>query len=522
MSWGHAALDLAEDADERAVKRAYAKRLRSTRPDDDPVGFQQLHEAYQAALSWAQYRAQWQDEDDDDGEHGLSPVPASGVAQELQLDQAVASAAAPGSATAPVEEVTAAAHAPGAHDPVRPLDDGDTRYPAAAHAEPSAPERVAIPLQPPAAPPVDPDVVARRIINEAQQSEPPAFERWLQLRPELWSLRDKPLIGDAVLAALMSREVPIHIGNFDLLSQCFQWNEVGSGLDPYDADACRLRLHRLWVLQPRNHAALGRFLHRDGVPLDPEKARIRLDRLTRPWARWQSLWSACWPDRVSAMRDTLARLDIHDAGDAPPPLRREQVAFWLALADRSTLGSGRMQVALLRSALLAAIVMAVVPLLGMLINLAPTRRSGGFIPPLAMTEFVQIGLVAAAAVLALGAVLPALRAIAQWQVGDEDPAVRWPHLKLWLIPLLAITALLVIHVADARVAGSALAWLTLGLSIRRWWHRAGYVFQFNGWLLLGLWPFLKLGGLALMFGEIAVVGALLAWTVDAMTKVVRH
>ena len=181
-----------------------------------------------------------------------------------------------------------------------------------------------------------------------------------------------------------------------------------------------------------------------------------------------------------------------------------------------------MQVALLRSALLAAIVMAVVPLLGMLINLAPTRRSGGFIPSLAMTEFGQIGLVAAAAVLALGAVLPALRAIAQWQVGDEDPAVRWPHLKLWLIPLLAMTALLVIHVADARVAGSALAWLTLGLSIRRWWHRAGYVFQFNGWLLLGLWPFLKLGGLALMFGEIAVVGALLAWTVDAMTKVVRH
>jgi hypothetical protein len=522
MSWGHAALDLEEDADERAVKRAYAKRLRTTRPDDDPVGFQQLHEAYQAALGWAQYRAQWQDEEDDEGGHQLSPMTVTGAAQGPQLDDAMASSAAAGTAPAPVEEVMAAANAPAAHDPVRTLDDGDTPYPAAAHADPSAPDRVSVPLQQPAAPPVDPDVCARRIINEAQQSEPPAFERWLQLRPELWSLRDKPLIGDAVLAALLSREVPIHIGNFELLSQCFGWNEVGSGLDPYDADACRLRLHRLWVLQPRNHAALGRFLHRDGVPLDPEKARIRLDRLTRPWARWPSLWSACWPERVNEMRDTLARLDIHDASAAPPPLRREQVAFWLALADGSTLGWVRMQVALLRSALLAAIVMAVVPLLGMLVNLTPTRRSGGFIPPLGMPEFVQIGLLAAAVVLALGAVLPALRAIAQWQVGDEDPSVRWPLLKLWLIPLLAVTALLVIHPADARVAGSALAWLTLGLSIRRWWHRAGYVFQFSGWLLLGIWPFLKLGGLALMFGEIAIVGALLAWTVDAMTKVVRR
>ncbi len=34
-----AALGLDEDADERAVKRAYAQRLRSTRPDEDPEGF---------------------------------------------------------------------------------------------------------------------------------------------------------------------------------------------------------------------------------------------------------------------------------------------------------------------------------------------------------------------------------------------------------------------------------------------------------------------------------------------------
>lgn len=56
MSWGLGVLELDEDADERAIKRAYAQRLRVTRPDDDPVAFQQLHEAYQAALAWARDR----------------------------------------------------------------------------------------------------------------------------------------------------------------------------------------------------------------------------------------------------------------------------------------------------------------------------------------------------------------------------------------------------------------------------------------------------------------------------------
>lgn len=40
--------------------------------------------------------------------------------------------------------------------------------------------------------------------------------------------------------------------------------------------------------------------------------------------------------------------------------------------------------------------------------------------------------------------------------------------------------------------------------------------------MLALWPFLKLGGLALMFGEVALGIALLAWTVDAVTQVARQ
>ena len=42
---------------ERDVKRAYAGKLRETRPEDDPVAFQALHEAYQQALWLARHGA---------------------------------------------------------------------------------------------------------------------------------------------------------------------------------------------------------------------------------------------------------------------------------------------------------------------------------------------------------------------------------------------------------------------------------------------------------------------------------
>lgn len=46
-------LGLRPDADAREIKRAYARLLKTTRPDDDAVAFQALNEAYQAALAMA-------------------------------------------------------------------------------------------------------------------------------------------------------------------------------------------------------------------------------------------------------------------------------------------------------------------------------------------------------------------------------------------------------------------------------------------------------------------------------------
>ena len=50
-------LQIAPTSDERAIKRAYAKLLKTTRPDDDAAGYQRLREAFDEALAIAPYLA---------------------------------------------------------------------------------------------------------------------------------------------------------------------------------------------------------------------------------------------------------------------------------------------------------------------------------------------------------------------------------------------------------------------------------------------------------------------------------
>lgn len=85
-------LGVEPDADKKTIKLAYAKRLKKTRPDDDPDGFKALHAAYKTALSvCAQPRYDDYYAGDDDFNHGYYAAEPNPVAQ---VDEAPAAPAA--------------------------------------------------------------------------------------------------------------------------------------------------------------------------------------------------------------------------------------------------------------------------------------------------------------------------------------------------------------------------------------------------------------------------------------------
>ena len=67
--------------DQRAIKRAYAARLKQCRPDEQPEAFQRLHAAYKQALEWAAWQAhqlaEAAEHSDADDDRQQQPVPAA-------------------------------------------------------------------------------------------------------------------------------------------------------------------------------------------------------------------------------------------------------------------------------------------------------------------------------------------------------------------------------------------------------------------------------------------------------------
>lgn len=80
-------LGIAPTEDQRAIQKAYATRLRVTRPDEDPRGFQELREARDQAMAERRHLAMAQAADDD--EPPVEPPPAE-PAPELVKTEAVA------------------------------------------------------------------------------------------------------------------------------------------------------------------------------------------------------------------------------------------------------------------------------------------------------------------------------------------------------------------------------------------------------------------------------------------------
>lgn len=309
MTWAFELLGLPLDADAASIKRAYAKLLRSTRPDENPEAFQRLHIAYKIALAQA-------------------AMPA---------EQEQASVNSPISAGSPA--VSPTGETPG-------------------DATPDASVFIA-----PTGPAVDIGRLANEVIRAAMHTErSPELEAWLQARQEFWPIAIKQQTGQLVIHRLFQQPQAMSPECLEALLHFFDLDHVLSGINPVALQQLRQQQLTLWELVPDNHRLLALRMRRLwGQQPDTLLLGDDIALLQRPFRWLAALRAAVQIGRTRELgRLALTLSNKGHLDQLPPSINRQHTQFWLAAAaprgamtwPRFAIGSFRAALAALAAALI--------------------------------------------------------------------------------------------------------------------------------------------------------------------------
>jgi hypothetical protein len=281
-------LGVGRDADEREIRRAYTARLRHTRPDDDPEGFQRLHEAYQRLLQIRRHQA------------GQAPPAVTLAAVEPTAAPPMALQAAPRPQPAPV-----------------------------VRAEP-----VVAPVR------IDIHAFCNEAFERAATSDDRMLAAWLHEQPAFWSFRAKADIGQQLMRRLYRDMPPMSADCLQVLLSFFDLDHVHAGHDTLALQRLARRSRLAWELMPEHRDALA-----TRMGMVSSTARRQLDRylarLQRPYTWWRALTAGFIPNSAKVMPQFIRELAGTYTEDLPPSVSQEQLRFWTAAVRKGPVSGGQ-------------------------------------------------------------------------------------------------------------------------------------------------------------------------------------
>lgn len=495
-------LGLGPDADERAVKRAYAARLKTTRPDTDPEGFQRLNATYQDALAWVQSRS------------NVATTPLSiASAADTQADASEEDDAPPGAITRVLSKDALLAMLESTPDEAGDGVDGhafDAADSDATDVDRSSSTDTAH---------FDPGAFFDDCVAVAAHGRDGELLDWLNAQPILWSLQHKAQIAQWLMSYLHEHRPAIEARRFDVLADFFGLLDLHSGYDAYAIQRLRHRLHLTWEIQTVQLHSLAQRGQPDGSSFaaDVRQTRRIMKQLCRPLNIGQAAFAGLMPMYPSVVRKFIYRLDFGSIDDLPAPIDPEQVAFWDAAGNRSRFSKPRWAVSVAR---LVVYAIAATLAFALVDRLRTPTGIGDVLSALAWPEVAAISFTTLSA-LWLGYL--AHSAFNEWQALPESGPSRAPWLRTASIPLLGVCTLIVARLFELNAGVMIMAAAVYLSSLYRYRRRNGLVFggriQIKTWQLSLLFCGLILVGAlwdrALDFLTLGIIGAaLILWAID--------